>query len=114
MAKMQMIDDRLADRAKLGSGRGKIAGEMAADDRVGNIAKAIDHEDPGEKQMPLTGHCQPAAVRNGQPRRKGASDEIAAWALRGPQPAGSDELATEDPRYAGHLVGGVGRGFDFE
>src|SRR5437868_2227335 len=102
-----MISDRLPDRAQLGSGGRKIAGEMAGDDRVGNIAKAIDDEDPGEKQMPLAGHCQPATIRNGQPRRKGTSDQIAVRTLGGAQQTSSDELVTEDPCDAGaHLCAG--------
>ena len=80
---------------------------MTADDRVADVAQAVDHEDPREEQMPAPGHRQPAAVGNGQPRRKGAADELAAAARRGPQQAGRDEFVTEDAGDADELVVGT-------
>src|SRR5262249_44985101 len=107
MLEAQMIDDRLSDRAEVGRRRREIAGEMTASDRIREVAKAVDHEHPGEEQMPAARHGKPAVVGDHQPGGKSGRHHFAVRTLRRSQPSGGDEVVSEYTRDSDDVAGGV-------
>src|SRR5580700_8406684 len=51
-AQAQMLDDVGADMTKLRGARQKVAPEMAAREAEDEIGKAVQHEEPGEEEVP--------------------------------------------------------------
>src|SRR5438552_19082005 len=104
-----MVDERASDRSHIvGVGR-EVACEMAAHNRICEIADAVDDEYPCEEKMPLPSHREPTIAGNSQPRRKAALSKLAVGAAGRAQPAGGDEFMAENSRLANDLVG-IGRG----
>src|SRR6185436_8548966 len=72
MAKQKMVFYRLAEAAQLPLLGNKVLSKVTAEHGVYEVHQASEHEDPCEKQMPLSPHCQPPGSWNGCPRRKGS------------------------------------------
>src|ERR1035437_3287591 len=73
---------------------------MAAEDCIQNIGNAIQHEDPGEEQMPMPRHRKPLSAGNRSPRwKRTLLDFLVVEHPRSAEHAGSVELAPEDLGY---------------
>ena len=104
MLEAKMLDDRAADRAQFRSVWSEVAAEMAAADRIRDVTQTVDHEHPGEEEVPAPCHRQPAAVGNRQPRGEGTLDEIAVGSFGRAQDAGRHKIVAENGRDADRIA----------
>src|SRR5579883_2618231 len=95
-----MIPDRARDMREIAAARHEIAREMPRRDRVDGVDEAVDHEDPGEEEMPAPAHCEPLRSRQSGPARKAPRREIARLVARQSQDARRIDLVPENGRHA--------------
>lgn len=94
-AKQQMILGRTPDSPPVLAPRNHVVPQMPAEQRIQRIHERVDHEQPGEKEVPLAAHGQPLDARNRRPGGKCAGHPFAVDA-RGAEPAGGIELIAGD------------------
>src|ERR1700689_4883831 len=79
--------------SNLAACRQKIAAHVAADEAEQEIRRAVEHQQPGEKEMPATSGREPLPARKRSPMR----EAVSADRQQRPIGAGS-ELSPVQPR----------------
>src|SRR5208282_2914207 len=77
---------------------------MAAPDQVYDINEPVQHEDPGEEEVPAPAHRQILLGRKRRPGGKAALLQVAVLVARGAQEAGRFERMPEYRRHAGSRI----------
>ena len=98
-----MIDDCARNRADVGCARPEVA-NVATADEIGEIDEPVEHENPGEEEMPAPPHRQILISRQRRPGRKAALFQLPVVAARRAKEAGRIEWAAEDRRHAGSRI----------
>ncbi len=102
-AQPRMIGDRARDRTEIVQGRHEIA-NVPAGEEVHDIDQAIQHEQPGEEEVPAPAHGEVLFGRQGGPGRESALLHFAVRPARGAEQSGRIKRAAEDRRHPGDRV----------
>src|SRR5689334_5424240 len=70
MTESQMIHHIASDAAQIAQLRKQVPPKMPAGKGIQAEEQSVEHEDPGEEQVPLPSHGQPFAARNRRPGRE--------------------------------------------
>ena len=77
-----MIDDRARNRPDVGEARPEVA-NMAAPDQIGEINEPVEHQNPGEEEMPAPPHRKVLIRGQSRPGWKAVLFQFAVGASRG-------------------------------